>query len=44
MDPIPKDFETLCAKQFDLTLQEAYANIDREIAEIKTRCAATKNL
>jgi uncharacterized protein (TIGR02391 family) len=44
MVSIPKDFETLCAKQFDLARREAYANLDREIAEIKARCAATGNL
>ena len=44
MSSIPKDFESLCAKQFDLARGEAYANIDREISEIKARCASTGNL
>jgi hypothetical protein len=44
MPSIPKDFETLFAKQLDLIHREAYANIDREIAEINILCAATGNL
>jgi uncharacterized protein (TIGR02391 family) len=41
---IPKDFETLCDREFDLSRREAYENIDREIAEIKAQCASTGNL
>jgi uncharacterized protein (TIGR02391 family) len=44
MTDISKDFEALCDKEFNLARQEAFKDLDREIATIKNRMASTGNL
>lgn len=44
MTDISKDFEALCDKEFNLARQEAFRDLDREIAAIKSRMASTGNL
>lgn len=43
MSDISKNFEALCDKEFALLRQQACENLDREIAEIKTRMASKGN-
>ena len=41
---IPKEFETLCDKEFELGRREAFENLDREIVAIKSSMSSTGNL
>jgi uncharacterized protein (TIGR02391 family) len=40
---VPKDFETLCDKEFEIGQRAAFENLDREIAIIRNRAASTGN-
>jgi uncharacterized protein (TIGR02391 family) len=40
---VPKDFETLCDKEFAMGHRAAFENLDREIAQIRNHAASTGN-
>ncbi len=41
---ISKDFEAICEKEFNLSRQEAFKDLDRDISAIKSHMASTGNL